>query len=197
MRIAAALLVSTLAGSAAFAQNSDLAFLVGLTSAKTSEVVPGSGIGVSGTRSTTFQINYARQFLSTGAGDLYVEFPIFEGSNPSRDLGNNMSVFGRNIICFTPGVRYRIRIQRRLSLYGAVGVGVATFGIGTVLANNEALVPSRTTSAAVDLAGGLDFRLTRLLSLRTEVRDYIASPRRGGIAGRNHVVYQWGVSFHF
>jgi hypothetical protein len=197
MRVAAAFLLSTFAGSAAFAQNSDLTLMAGLSNAKTSEVVLGSGSSVTGSRTTTFQVNYARQFLSTKSGDLYVEFPIFWGANAALDLGNNTSVFGRNIIFFTPGVRYRIQLQRRLSLYGALGAGVATFGIGTVLANNEAIVPSRTTSGAVDLGGGLDFRLTRLLSLRTEIRDYITSPHRGGFSGRNHVVYEWGVSFHF
>jgi hypothetical protein len=197
MRIATALVLSTFACSAAFAQNSDLALLVGLSNARTSEVVLGSGTSVSGSRSTTFEVNYARQFLSTKAGDLYVEFPIFVGANQALDLGNNVSVFGRNIIFFTPGVRYRISLQRRLSLYGALGVGVATFGIATVLATNEAIVPSRTTTGAADVGAGLDFRLTRLLSLRTEIRDYVTSPRRGGFSGRNHLVYQWGVSFHF
>src|SRR5229473_3171738 len=108
MRIAAALLLSTFAGTAVFAQNSDLALLGGISNARTSEVVLGSGIGVSGSRTTSFEVNYARQFLSTKAGDLYIEFPIFWGTNPAVDLGNNVSVFGRNIILFTPGVRYKI-----------------------------------------------------------------------------------------
>ena len=197
MRIATTFLLLSFAGLAAYAQNSDLALLAGVSNAKTTEVVLGSKISVSGSRTNTFQVNYARQFLSTKAGDLYVEFPVCWGTNAVVDVGNNVSVFGRNILFFTPGVRYRISLQRRLSLYGAGGIGVATFGIGSVLATNEALVPSWTTSGAADLAAGLDFRLTRLLSLRTELRDYITSPNRGGVAARNHVIYQWGVSFHF
>jgi hypothetical protein len=86
MRIAAAVLLSALGGYCAFTQNSDLALMGGISSPKTSEVVFGSNAAVAGSQTSAVQINYARQFLSTKAGDLYVEFPILWGTNAATGL---------------------------------------------------------------------------------------------------------------
>jgi hypothetical protein len=172
-------LVTTLAGGAAFAQNSDLAILTG------AEVLYGRQVILSGATEEGIsvrlgtQLNYARQVVDAKAGGLYVEFPLIY----------NVNSVGNANITFTPGVRFKLATQSRLSPYFAAGVGVTSSG-GTAFL-------SRSTSAAVDFGAGLDIRLTRLLSLRTELRDYVARRGLGGYQGRNHPIYSLGIAFHF
>jgi hypothetical protein len=188
-------LVSTLASCAALAQNSDLGLLEGW-SGRPSEVLANSNARVQDPRPWFTQITYAWQALDLPGGHLYIELPFVWGSNPSGAINSNMSTPGRNTIFFTPGVRFKIPIQSRVSLYGALGVGVGSFGVGDVPANSV-FSPSRTTSGLVQFGGGLDFRVTRLLSLRIETRDFITRPGLGGYQGRNHPIFQFGMGFHF
>jgi hypothetical protein len=161
---------SMLAICPTLAQNSDFGLLYGFRpcgDCPSSTVASGS------------QFNYGHQVVATLAGDLYVEIPLVSSTNP----------VGNVAYLFTPGLRYKLATQSRLSLYGALGVGVASFG-GTATA-------SRTTSGTVDFAGGADLRLTRLLSVRLEARDFVTRPGLGGTEGRNHAMYFVGIAFHF
>ena len=55
-----------------------------------------------------------------------------------------------------------------------------------------------TVAGAIDFGGGLDFRLTRLMSLRAEARDFVVSGKHlGGQDGYNHPIFGFGVGFHF
>jgi hypothetical protein len=161
---------SMLASCPALAQNSDFGLLYGFRPCREcprSTVASGS------------QFNYGYQLLSAQTGGLYVEFPLVSATNPVRNV----------TYLFAPGVRFKLASQSRFSLYGALGVGVATFG-GTATA-------SRTTSGAVDFAGGMDFRITRLLSARVEARDFVTRPGLGDTEGRNHAMYFLGIALHF
>jgi hypothetical protein len=54
-----------------------------------------------------------------------------------------------------------------------------------------------TTTGAFGFGGGLDFRLTRLLSLRAEGRDFVTRAGLGGESGRNHPFFTVGLGLHF
>jgi len=54
-----------------------------------------------------------------------------------------------------------------------------------------------TTHGVFQFGGGADLRLTRLLSLRAEVRDVVTGRQFGGVAGRHHPVPLFGVAMHF
>ena len=54
-----------------------------------------------------------------------------------------------------------------------------------------------TVSAAVDFGGGLDLRLTRLMSLRAEARDFVTGRGLGGVEGRHHPIFGFGLGFHW
>jgi hypothetical protein len=169
-RVIEIVFVSILAGFPAGAQNSDFGLLYGFrpcNNCPSSTVASGS------------QFNYGHQVVATQAGDLYVEIPLISSTNP----------VGNVAYLFTPGLRFKLATQSRFSLYGATGVGVASFG-GTE-------TTSRATSGAVDFAGAADFRLTRLLSVRVEARDFVTRPGLGGTDGRNHAMYFVGIAFHF
>jgi hypothetical protein len=172
-------LLSALAGCTAFAQNSDFAVLYSAKILVGNQLLPSGKTDSAISISTGYQLNYARQILDARAGGLYLEFPLLEGGNGS----------GNSDIFFTPGVRFRLSTQSRVSPYVALGVGVFSSG-GTPFSG-------RTTSAAVDFGGGFDVRFTRLLSLRTELRDYVSGSRIGGFQGRNRPAFSVGIAFHF
>jgi len=49
----------------------------------------------------------------------------------------------------------------------------------------------------MDFGGGVDFRLTRLLSLRFDLSDFVTRAGAAGVAGRNQPMFGFGVAFHF
>jgi hypothetical protein len=173
------MLLSALASCAAFAQNSDFGVLYSAKILVGNQLLPSGRTDSAISISTGYQLNYARQIVDARAGGLYLEFPLLEGGNGS----GNVDIF------FTPGVRFRLSTQSRVSPYVALGLGVFSSG-GTRFS-------SRSTSAAVEFGGGFDVRFTRLLSLRTDLRDYVSGSRIGGYQGRNRPALSVGIAFHF
>jgi hypothetical protein len=100
---------------------------------------------------------------------------------------------------FTPGLRVKFSPQARVSFYAAAGLGIASFAATSSIAATPVHVisGSRENGFAAGLGGGIDFRLTRLLSLRVDARDFITKAGLGQISGSNHAILQAGVAFHF
>jgi len=172
------MLLSALASCTASAQNSDYSVMYSAKILVGNQVLPSGRTDVALSITTSTQIGYAHQILDARAGGLYLEFPLLEGTNG----------FGNFDIFFTPGVRFKLSTQSRVSPYVALGAGVFSAG-GTTFS-------SRTTSAAVDFGAGFDVRFTRLLSMRTELRDYVTRPHMGGFEGHNRPVFSIGLAFH-
>jgi hypothetical protein len=200
------LLISTLllAPVAARAQNSDFGLLIGV-SWPVSEVVSGSTNTVRGSVGGGGQFNYAFQVLQRSV-DLYVELPLIISA---RDTGvitatsptGSASVAASTSlqVFFTPGVRVKFSPESRVSVYGALGGGLLTYGANqfTTTGPNVRISNATTATAALDFGGGLDFRLTRLLSLRFDLRDFVTRSGVAGVVGRNHAIFGFGVAFHF
>jgi hypothetical protein len=172
-------LLSALASCTVFAQNSDFAVLYSAKILVGGQVLPSGRTDAAVSITTSSQLNYAREILDARAGGLYLEFPLLEGTNG----------FGNLDIAFTPGVRFKLSTQSRVSPYVALGAGVFSAG-GTTFS-------SRTTSATVDFGAGFDVRFTRLLGMRTELRDYITRSHMAGFEGHNRPVFSIGLAFHF
>ena len=190
------MLASFLFGGAARAQNSDLAILLGASGPLSSTAGHGSltdsfGVG--------FQLNYAAQLHESKAGQLYLELPLMIAAQVQDILVPNLVTHVGDSIFITPGVRWRFTPQRRVSFYAAAGVGIGSFGTNTSFLGNGIMTNSsaRTYSAAFGFGGGIDFRLTRLLSLRAEGRDFVTGTGLGGSGGRNHAFFMAGIGFHF
>lgn len=185
------------AGEPLQAQNSDLGFLAGISGPR-SQVITGSTIYTRGSVGASGQINYAWQVLQH-AVDLYVELPLVISGHDTGMVTPGTVVTSRGVdYFFTPGARLKISPQSRVSFYGAAGAGVASFGMDQVTVSRTVIVSSgRTNSAAFDFGGGLDFRLTRLLSLRVEGRDFVTRSGLGGSSGAHHGVFHVGIAFHF
>jgi hypothetical protein len=194
------LLSSTLFAGVALAQNSDLAILLGISGPNS--VTIGNG-RVSTSVGAGLQLNYAAQLHETKAGQLYLEIPLMFAASVDTNVGFgvNSNVGAGTFI--TPGVRWRFTPQKRVSFYAAGGVGVGIFAntatavrSGDFSSNAASVRVGTTASAAFGFGGGIDFRLTRLLSLRFEGRDFVTGDQ-GGTARRNHTFFMGGIGFHF
>ena len=184
-----------LAGRAVRAQNSDLGFLVGISAAPSSSATNGvasESVGVS------FAINYAVQLKEARAGQLFLELPLlFDVNTVNTATPMSASSIDRTEIYFTPGVRWKFTPAARVSFYLCGGGGVAGVVRGdNVSTANMAYSDLRGgITVAIGPGGGVDFRFTRLLSLRAEGRDLITA---GTIAGaHNHGFFLFGIAFHF
>jgi hypothetical protein len=194
--------IALLGVCAARAQNSDLALLAGVSGPRGQTIVTGGTSTVSGSVTPSFQINYAWQVLQRAA-DLYVELPLVV---PVRTSGTVVSGPGGTAVAgssgpdlfFTPGIRLKISPESRVSFYGAAGFGIASFGAtSTIVLPATVVAGNRRNSPAFSFGGGVDLRLTRLLSLRGDVRDFVTGAGLGGVTGRNHGIFQLGIAFHF
>ncbi len=171
--------------AAAFAQNSDIGLLVGVSP------------------------NYAIQLRDDSAGGrLYLEFPlIISGSSTGTvttgigpGLNNTVQVAigtNRTIFFFTPGVRWKFNPTPRVSLYLAGGAGMVAVGRSQGVASNGSVSGSDSVgiTGAFGLGGGLDLRLTRLVSLRADAREALSV---GTIEGaHHHEFFMIGAALHF
>ena len=90
-----------------------------------------------------------------------------------------------------------------LVLMAALEGGVISASFGTsnhshrLAGHCSRTIFSRTNGPAMDFGGGIDFRLTRLLSIRCEGRDYVTRSNAGGFSGAHHAALDVGVGFHF
>lgn len=199
MRTILALLTFT---AAALAQNSDLGLLAGIAGPRGQTSVSGGTSFASGSVTPSFQINYAWQVLQRAA-DLYLEVPLVipvrvSGTTIAGPSGVVATGNSGPDLFFTPGVRLKISPESRISFYAAAGVGVASFaGTSTVALPLTVMAGHRENSVAFGLGGGLDLRLTRLLSLRADIRDFVTRAGLGEVTGRNHGIFQVGIAFHF
>jgi hypothetical protein len=202
-----ALLTLVTTGSV-MAQNSDLGVL--FSAARTRFNV--------GTRVETqyrigVQANYAWQLLERPAGRLYIEVPVSSFTGPVgqgviADLGGVKQISRPEGVFFlTPGLRYHLNLKERVAVYAAVGGGIAlrqqtvfTYSAdpsGSVIYPLISTRTGRKASGAFDIGVGLDFRLTRLLSLRGELRSFRTSSQPGFGDGRQYPSAHIGLALHF
>jgi hypothetical protein len=186
------------ATGAAWGQNQDLAFPLGVIAPHYSVSTPGSEVTAGA--GAAFQINYGRQVAGTRWGDLYVELPVIFAWRGDTFASTGVgSVNGSGIGAFVPGARFRLPALGRASFFGALGGGVGWYHKNFVSARlgSVSISGAVAATAAMDFGGGMDLRLTRLLSLRAEVRDLVTS--QGALNGHGHhsPIFAFGPAFHF
>ena len=142
---------------------------------------------------------YAAQLHETSAGQLYLEVPFMIAARFQGTVANDVAANTKDSIFLTPGVRWRFTPQKRVSFYAAAGAGIGSFGnsISQVGQGGVSNTSNRTTTVAFGFGGGIDFRLTRLLSLRAEGRDFLTRTGLGGSSGPNHSFFMAGIGFQF
>ncbi len=187
-------------GCVANAQNSDLGLLLGVMTSP-NQVSAGSGTRISMSTGFAGQLNYACQVKGWKAGDLYLEVPsIMAVRGNNLVAGSGVSLSAKGVGGVLPGVRFKLPVGGRLSLYAAGGAGFGFYGedVLSTGSGSSAITDRTTVTAAFDFGGGLDLRLTRLLSLRGEVRDLVLSTTGlSNSGGHNNPVLGFGFAFHF
>jgi hypothetical protein len=188
--------LALLTAAIAAAQNSDLGLLLGVSVRPSATITPGR---VEGSVSASGQINFAVQLREANAGLLYLELPLMLAGTQQGVVAATISSTSTTTVFFTPGVRWHYTIHPRVALYGSVGGGIAVLsGRSSFIGNGIISSSSDTTvNPAFGFGGGMDFRLTRLLSLRAEGRDFITRAGLGGESGHHHAFFTVGMGFHF
>jgi opacity protein-like surface antigen len=197
------LLAVLIFAGASLAQNSDLGVLAGISGPKGQTTTSGGTTTATGSVSASFQLNYAWQVVARQV-DLYIELPLVmvDRANGTAIASAASTVAAGSSapdVFFTPGVRAKFSPQSRVSFYAAAGLGFASFAPTSSISVPSLTVISgnRQNSFAVGFGGGIDFRLTRLLSLRGDLRDFVTGAGLGEVTGRNHAILQAGIAFHF
>lgn len=179
------------------AQNSDLGLLIGISGRSTFQA--SGGARFSSSYGGHLQLNYAFQFKETPSFRFYVEVPLLLGYQSIATVTPFIYATNGNQFYLTPGIRVNLPLHSRVSLYGAAGGGVAGFGTQRAVLAGDRLIASNgfIGTLAGSVGGGVDLRLSRLMSVRAEARDFIAAGGPGSGYGRNHLVYSFGVGFHW
>jgi len=157
------------------AQNSDVSLLLGTSQSKIPNDVSAPQLGGFTRRVVTLQAVYARQLYENGKHRLYFEIPFVTSG----------AVF------VSPGIRYQFNLTNRLGIYAVAGAGVAA------QQRFDGSDFGWRANFAYDFGGGLDFRLTRLISLRGELRKFRTTPQPTFGFGEAYPAAQAGFAFHF
>lgn len=161
--------------------------------------IAGTNVRVSGSTGYSQQINYGYQVLRTPVGGLWIEFYPMVFFSPGKSAASIGGSFNPGGFLITPGVRYMIPVQSRLSLYAVAGGGVGTFDYPVVTASGgtSSVGTNDTWHGVFELGGGIDIRLTRLFSVRVECRDFVTGKGLDGVPGRHHIAPAAGIAAHF
>jgi hypothetical protein len=181
-------------------QNMELSWLVGgiHTSA---EDFPGTTNNLEGSVGFVTEVGYAYQLPKPQSGYLWLEVPVtFTWQGSGTIVGSTISSLDRDTIYLAPGLRLKTPTYGRVSFYAAAGGGLGLFNsqISAVNGTSGGVISNFSIHPhpVADFAGGIDLRLSRLLSLRGQVRIFVSSPGLGGISGSTHPTALIGLTFH-
>jgi hypothetical protein len=178
-------------------QNMDIFFLAGPCFAK-AQVIGGTNVTVYGSTGYTSSSGYGYQFMRKSAVNLWIEFAPLVGTHPAAETATIPGSISLSSYMFVPGIRVMAPVHSRISLYGALGGGFGGFSTPTLTSDNPPdLKTNGVSHGVIDAGGGVDIRLTRMFSLRIDVRDYVTGRNLSGVPGRNHVLPLIGFAFHF
>lgn len=178
------------------AQANDISILAGAYTPSFNIGTQPSPISVS--TGASVQLGYAHRLLPIKGANLDLDVPLTITTQHDGSTGWGLSASNQTNIFFTPGIRYRLESQTRISPFLVFGGGVGSFGnVEARVGSGLSLRAERIVSPVLDFGGGADFRITQLLSLRGEVRDFISRAGLGGTQGRHHPVFVVGLGFHF
>lgn len=176
------------------AQNADLAVLFYV---RHSSYEYNNPPVVTKTSSTTISIGIisAVQIRERGPHRLYVEFPYLLPRGFRTSVEGGRIKTGRQPWTISAGPRYQYALTDRWSIYAAAGAGAAGYSQTVTQSSPFSVVRSTEIRPTVSYGGGLDCRLTKLISLRGELRHFILLGNFPG--SRNGFAPSFGAGIHF
>jgi hypothetical protein len=171
-------------------QNMDISFLLGPVPSSTQTV---SGESIKAGAGISFMLTYGYQLHSSRVMDLYLDVPVawkFNG-NATVSSGSVLALSNNRFYC-TPGLRLKFNVHERIAPFLVVGLGYGTQQDYVAQVGNDAVavIADRTGHFVGEGGAGADIRLTKLLSLRGELRMFGTAHHASGI-------YGVGLAFHF
>ena len=203
--IVLALFLLSLTGSA-LAQKNEIAFLAGQTYNSNQGIRPNGGFSttdLSFKKASAYEVTYARKFFDAKLFSLYLEVPFVaspkilldatSGGNPALDYSS---------LYITPGVRAKLPGIWRLSPWVSAGYGYARFTNSSARLDGTLNTSTGSkNSGALQLGGGLDFRIFKRIGVRGEVRDFYTTVPPLSVSqlqsSAHGLIYSVGVVLHF
>jgi hypothetical protein len=155
-------------------QSHELTFSLGAISGQTRSL-KGSAAGTAQIAADrTLGINYGHHLVGTRVAAVYGEIEFV--AIPNRGVTSATAVVAQNYasLYVTPGVRLKLFPRWRLSPWAAIGGGYALYEESAQLSNGQNTTNKFLNRGVLDYAGGVDYRLFRLIGLRGEVRDFLS-----------------------
>jgi len=187
-------LVTTAAHAQTY-QNFENYFLFGPTD-YTTQVLDGIGaVGSSPGFSNT--VGFAFQVVRESAVSLWVEPLPLVVEAPSQYSTVPGFSSGSSIL-FTPSARLMVPVHSRISIFGALGGGVGHYHTYTLASSDPAYLKTNVVyHGVVALGFGADFRISRHVSIRLDIRDYETGRNLGGNPTPYHILPMLGFALHY
>jgi hypothetical protein len=174
--IPALLLIVFTFAPAVFAQESELAFVVGRLkpSDRSLSLNPGPAVDTAFSGAATYQINYARRMVNGELASLHFEIPVVVAPRTGVVSDNFFLPRTYSTVIFTPGVKLKVFPGSGFSPYIVSGIGFGRFSSSDTNINGSPNTGDRAnTSFVFNFGGGVDFNVLGPISLRGEVRDFM------------------------
>lgn len=168
--------VCSLFAAAALGQNNEITGVIGRTFVSDQGILGSTSFdrNVHFGKGTTFEINYARSFLSSPLVSLALEVPFL--LNPDQDLhAAPPTPVPQKYSSFlvTPSAKVTVFPTVAVSPWASCGGGVAHFGESSTTVFGLKNTGSKGTSSGVlQVGAGLDVKFVSKFRLRFEVRDF-------------------------
>ena len=178
MRFGRLLVFALCTASALLAERGDVVLSAGVGLNESTDIGV-AGVRISSGRAAA-QVNPSVSLGSAGPGRFALEFPIMVNGG-ARVLVNRDAVSSADLTwSFVPGVRYHLMPDRRLSPFGAFGVGVGRAS-EVVVGRNIVSAGSGINQLTIGYGGGLDLRVVGPLKLRAELRNHAVRHKIGAV----------------
>jgi opacity protein-like surface antigen len=170
---------------AVFAQQNELALLIGRMkpSDRSLSLNPAPAIDATFDGALTYQINYANRVVNGEVASLHLELAVTGVPRTGVRSDNFLLPRTYSTLIFTPGLKLKAFPGGGFSPYVVAGAGVGRFSLSdTNIAGGPVPGDGSNTSFVFTYGGGVDLNILGPLSVRGEVRDYLAgTPNFGAL----------------
>jgi len=159
---------------AVFAQEHELALLVGRLKASDHTLDSVGQVKAAFDGAVTYQINYANRMVNGELASLHWELAITGAPRTGVKSSNVLLPRNYSTLIFTPGLKLKIFPGGGFSPYLVGGVGLGRFSQSGTNINGSPNTGDRSnTSFVFNYGGGVDLNVLGPISVRGEVRDFM------------------------
>ena len=159
---------------AVFAQEHELALLVGRLKASDRTLDSVGQVKAAFDGAVTYQINYANRMVNGELASLHWELAITGAPRTGVKSSNVLLPRTYSTLIFTPGLKLKLFPGGGFSPYLVGGVGLGRFSQSGTNINGSPNTGDRSnTSFVFNYGGGVDLNVLGPISVRGEVRDFM------------------------